>query len=262
MSSISIMFVPVQFVENVEKHSEAESTAAHDSGVDTVEDSECSVVVRGTFIGLSDGSLVQHYRRLRRFQTDSVLVEVSPEEAYEPGQLSDSKLQESEAERHTMADKGLLHEAPSAQEVAQVPTRTTVMLRNIPNSYTRKKLLQLLDHHGFAGRYDFAYLPCDFYTDANLGYAFVNLVDSRAVEDLWVAFDGFVRWSLPTSKVCQVRWSGPHQGFEAHVERYRNSPVMHRSVPDQYKPVIFKDGVRKPFPRATKKVKAPTAGFY
>ena len=49
---------------------------------------------------------------------------------------------------------------------------------------------------------------------------------------------------------------------QAHVERYRNSPVMHRSVPDQYKPVIFKDGVRKPFPRATKKVKAPTAGFY
>ncbi|CAE7802082.1 mei2 [Symbiodinium sp. KB8] len=114
--------------------------------------------------------------------------------------------------------------------------------------------LELLDHHGFAGRYDFAYLPCDFYMDANLGYAFVNLVDSTAVEDLWAAFDGFVGWSLPSAKVCQVRWSGPHQGFEAHVERYRNSPVMHRSVPDQYKPVIFKDGVRKPFPRATKKV--------
>ena len=32
----------------------------------------------------------------------------------------------------------------------------------------------------------------------------MNLVDSRAVEDLWVAFDGFVGWSLPTSKVCQV----------------------------------------------------------
>ena len=29
-------------------------------------------------------------------------------------------------------------------------------------------------------------------------------------------------------KVCQVSWSGPHQGFDAHVARYRNSPVMHR----------------------------------
>ena len=48
---------------------------------------------------------------------------------------------------------------------------------------------------------------------------------------------------------------------QAHVERYRNSPVMHRSVPDEYEPVIFKNGVRKNFPRPTKKVKAPTAGF-
>eukprot|EP00437_Effrenium_voratum_P002372 CAMPEP_0181436534 /NCGR_PEP_ID=MMETSP1110-20121109/20899_1 /TAXON_ID=174948 /ORGANISM="Symbiodinium sp., Strain CCMP421" /LENGTH=273 /DNA_ID=CAMNT_0023560105 /DNA_START=48 /DNA_END=869 /DNA_ORIENTATION=- len=273
MSSISIMFVPVQLVEKVEKQSEVESRAAHDSDVDTVENSsssqvpsprpetceegECSVVVRSTFIELSDGSLMHHYRRLRRFRTDSVLIEFSPEEAYEPGKFSNSKLQSA----GTVADKGFRHEAPSAQQVSQVPTRTTVMLRNIPNNYTRDMFLELLDQHGFAGRYDFAYLPCDFCRDANLGYAFVNLVDNRAVEDLWEAFDGFVGWSLPSAKVCQVRWSGPHQGFEAHVERYRNSPVMHRSVPDQYKPVIFKDGVPKPFPRATKKVKAPTAGF-
>ena len=32
---------------------------------------------------------------------------------------------------------------------------------------------------------------------------------------------------------------------EAHVERYKNSPVMHKSVPDEYKPVIFADGVRR-----------------
>ena len=31
-------------------------------------------------------------------------------------------------------------------------------------------------------------------------------------------------------QVCQVGWSGPHQGFQAHVERYRNSPVMHKST--------------------------------
>ncbi|CAE7362908.1 mei2, partial [Symbiodinium pilosum] len=111
--------------------------------------------------------------------------------------------------------------------------------------------LELLDEHGMAGLYDFVYLPCDFYRDANLGYAFVNLVDRRAVDLVWKALDGFSEWRLPTAKVCQVRWSGPHQGFKAHVERYRNSPVMHRAVPDLYKPVIFKDGVRKPFPRPT-----------
>jgi len=60
--------------------------------------------------------------------------------------------------------------------------------------------------------------------------------------------------------VCEVSWSGPHQGFKAHVERYRNSPVMHRSVPDAYKPIIFQDGVRQDFPRPTRKIKAPAAG--
>ena len=44
-----------------------------------------------------------------------------------------------------------------------------VMLRNVPNDYTREMLLELLDSQGFAGRYNFAYLPCDFYRDANLG---------------------------------------------------------------------------------------------
>ena len=31
--------------------------------------------------------------------------------------------------------------------------------------------------------------------------------------------------ALPTAKVCEVRWSGPHQGLRAHVDRYRNSPA-------------------------------------
>jgi hypothetical protein len=49
-------------------------------------------------------------------------------------------------------------------------------------------------------------------------------------------FFGFPSWDIcfsVTRQVCEVRWSGPHQGLEAHVERYRNSPVMHKSVPDE-----------------------------
>ena len=32
------------------------------------------------------------------------------------------------------------------------------------------------------------------------------------------------------SQVCEVSWSGPKQGFKAHVDRYKNSPVMHKPL--------------------------------
>ena len=31
-------------------------------------------------------------------------------------------------------------------------------------------------------------------------------------------------------EVCQVSWSGPKQGLKAHVDRYKNSPVMHKRL--------------------------------
>ena len=45
----------------------------------------------------------------------------------------------------------------------------TVMLRNLPNNYSRAMLLELLDSEGFAGQYDFFYLPMDFKSRASLG---------------------------------------------------------------------------------------------
>lgn len=138
-------------------------------------------------------------------------------------------------------------------------THTTLMMRNLPNNYTRSMVLMMLDNQGFNGQYDFVYLPVDFGSSANLGYAFVNLVSASVVRRFWKKFDGFSEWDLPSSKICHVDWSGPHQGLEAHVERYRNSPVMHKCVPDGYKPVLFEAGQRVPFPPPTKALQPPRA---
>ena len=119
------------------------------------------------------------------------------------------------------------------EETLEVPEprgRTTVCLRNVPNNYTRQMLLELLEEHKLSGHFDFLYLPCDFHRHANLGYAFVNLVDEESVTLFWKAFDGFTEWALPTAKVGRVSFSGPHQGLLAHIERYRNSPVMHKCL--------------------------------
>ncbi|CAE7508793.1 TE1 [Symbiodinium microadriaticum] len=272
------IFKIVVGLKHADRHSDVESTVAGEhSDIETVEDScpsevpsprssgtadvcedeegLCNVVVRSTFIDVDDGrSLMQRYRQLRRAMTDSLLTGAVADEAQEA--VSAPSVPAAPAEPAPQPAAGTGRDAKQASA-----ERTTLMLRNVPNNYSREMFLAMLNEHGFAGRYDFVYLPCDFYRQANLGYAFVNLVDGAAVDALWRTFDGFSGWALPTAKVCQVSWSGPHQGFKAHVERYRNSPVMHRSVPDEYKPVIFKNGVRKNFPRPTKKVKAPTAGF-
>lgn len=134
--------------------------------------------------------------------------------------------------------------------------RTTVMLRNMPNNYSRDMLLELLDSEGFSGQYDFLYLPIDFQTKACLGYAFINLVSAAAAMRFWRTFDGYTKWAIPSRKQSGVSWSGHQQGLDAHVDRYRNSPVMADSIPDEYKPVLFSSGVRVPFPPPTKKLKA------
>jgi len=134
---------------------------------------------------------------------------------------------------------------------------TTVMLRNLPNRYTRKMFLRMLDAHGFRGFYNFIYLPIDFRHKVNLGYAFVNTVSHESAVRLKDALNGFNSWAFDSLKVCEAVWASPHQGLEENMERYRNSPVMHESVPDEFKPVLFQDGMRISFPLPTKNIRSP-----
>merc|ERR1712217_668268 len=94
---------------------------------------------------------------------------------------------------------------------------------------------------GFAGLFDFFYLPVDLKSQVCLE-----------------KFHGYRNWSIPSQKVCSVTWSGPHQGLHAHVKRYKNSPLMHSSIPEDYKPMMFVNGCRVPFKAPTKKgIRAP-----
>lgn len=144
------------------------------------------------------------------------------------------------------------NEVDAAQE-----TRTTVMLRDLPEDYSRSTLLKLLDSQGFFGRFDFIYLPVDFKHRRNLGYALINLISPCEALRLTEHFEGFSTWDVVSDKICSVGWCFPQQGLEAHVERYRNSPVMHESVPAEWQPMLLSHGVPVPFPAPTIKIKAP-----
>merc|ERR1719265_965260 len=135
--------------------------------------------------------------------------------------------------------------------------RTTLMLRNLPNSYNRAALLTMLDSEGFRGQYCFVYLPTDFNNFAGFGYAFVGFETHACAELAKRHFQGFTKWKVPSQKTCDVAWSGEVQGNKAYIEKYRNSPVMHDSVPDEYKPALFANGLRVPFPAPTKRIRPP-----
>jgi len=135
---------------------------------------------------------------------------------------------------------------------------TTVILRNLPTGCTRDVLLELLDDQGFFGKYDFVHLPIDFQTEVGLGYAIVNFVSHSVA---MCVHDAFQTRRLnpcdPNDQVCEVAWNNPYQGLASHIDRYRNSPLMHPRVPETYRPVLFKNGVRIAFPEPTARIKAP-----
>jgi len=178
----------------------------------------------------------------------------------EDGAVMPSGLNPEASGNSSVAQQKLAGPAWRKMPLPNSPSRTTIMLRNLPNNYTQDMLLDLIDWAGFAGKYDFLYLPMDFQTHAALGYAFVNLVSHEDAEQMREFFNGFASWLLPTNKVCSAAWSHPHQGLEAHIARYRNSPLMHEDVPDSYRPILFVDGARAPFPPPTKRVKPPRKG--
>jgi len=123
--------------------------------------------------------------------------------------------------------------------------RTTVVITNIASTCTRDGLQAQLDEAGLAGQYDFVYLPVSFETLATHGYGIVNFTSTEAAQMLMK--------SSPES----VSFSDQRQGLEGHVANFQDSSLMHEGVPDQFKPILFKDGQRIPFPTPTRPTRMP-----
>jgi protein phosphatase 1 regulatory subunit 42 len=81
------------------------------------------------------------------------------------------------------------------------------MIKNIPNKYTQRMLLQTLDSAKFKGLYDFLYLPIDFKNRCNVGYAFINFRSYQTILRLADKFAGKKWERFNSEKICQLAYA-------------------------------------------------------
>jgi hypothetical protein len=131
--------------------------------------------------------------------------------------------------------------------------RTTLLLRCVPLHWYQCNLVKLLEEMGFKGKFNMVYLPMNFRSGENAGYAFVNLVDHATAIKLTEAARGR---RLGETLAC-TEWSNI-QGYDGNVEHFRNNSVMHPSVPAFCKPAVYDASGREvAFPPPTKRVTKP-----
>ena len=141
----------------------------------------------------------------------------------------------------------------SVTMVAQV-TRTTLVLKNLPKDWTGAMLAEKLDVEGFAGLYDFVYVPLSLQLGTSFGYAFTNMASADLAACFLDKFQGALGWTKDQS--LEVEWC-EHQGLAIQIEKYRNSPLMHESVQAEARPLLFRNGLNTAFPEPTKDIKKP-----
>ncbi|XP_008791022.1 protein MEI2-like 4 isoform X2 [Phoenix dactylifera] len=128
-------------------------------------------------------------------------------------------------------------------------SRTTLMIKNIPNKYTSKMLLAAIDEH-HRGTYDFIYLPIDFKNKCNVGYAFINMIDPQHIIPFYQTFNGKKWEKFNSEKVASLAYARI-QGKAALIAHFQNSSLMNEDK--RCRPILFHSdgpnaGDQEPFP--------------
>ena len=139
--------------------------------------------------------------------------------------------------------------------------RTTIMIKNIPNKFTREKLIELIDKN-FQDTYDLFLLPKDGNKNRNFGYAFINFISSYSIPYFYYSFNG-KKWSDTNSlKVCEITYS-KIQGRNELISHYPNKIIFFNDKTKTNKffiPNVYKEIFKQIFPN--QKIEENEAGFY
>lgn len=150
---------------------------------------------------------------------------------------------------------------PKATDLAEKFTAsegppTTGMLRNIPNKYMQDGLLEEIDAAGFAGMYDFFYLPMDVRNNANVGYAFINFFQPQDFDRFRQHFEGYQFKRAGSKKIATVS-PAIVQGLKANVQNL----MKKRVTQGQYRPLVLRGGRRVDIETAADELMAESAAM-
>ena len=106
--------------------------------------------------------------------------------------------------------------------------RTTIMIKNIPNKFTRDLLVSTIDQN-FKGTYDLFILPTDGNRNKNFGYSFINFLSSYFIPYFYFMFNN-KKWSGTNSKkICEITYSKV-QGKVNLITYYASKIIYYNNI--------------------------------
>ena len=126
--------------------------------------------------------------------------------------------------------------------------RTTLMIKNIPNKYTISTFLEEINGN-FKETYDIFYLPIDYVNKCNLGFAFINFVESFHIILFYELYRG-KRWKkFNSDKKCELLYA-KFQGKNELISHFEKGKVLSFNSEDK-RPLIL------PTPNPLPKINLP-----
>lgn len=152
------------------------------------------------------------------------------------GGASDSDTSDSDSD----AEEASVDAETTPASVAEELRDTTVMIRNIPNKYTQRRMLDVLrDPANGVGLIDYLYMPMDLRHKCNVGYGFINFRRPVDALDFINRFCGFQLPDTNSKKIFEVTFAKT-QGLAANIHEVKSRGASStRPIPEEYKPMFF-----------------------
>ena len=108
--------------------------------------------------------------------------------------------------------------------ILQKDKRTTLMIKNIPNKYTINLFLDEINID-FKDKYDIFYLPIDYENKCNLGFAFINFVESLHIIEFYDLYRGKKWKKFNSEKICELVYA-KFQGKKELINHFEKGKVL------------------------------------